>query len=112
MPGDSSDEVRLIEDALLDEAAKWDRLSKDMAAVQAGLAGLELQTTAFFTNDPMKAQMAMAAYDQVWRLVTTLTGEAAREFNQIGGALRRANDFLQTTDQDSAQDLRGIYGPT
>ncbi|BCJ50712.1 hypothetical protein Asp14428_21870 [Actinoplanes sp. NBRC 14428] len=109
MPG-RSEELQVVKDALLDEAAKWTRLSDDMKQVKADLDGLELQTTAFFTNNPVTAQMAKSAYDGVWRLMGKLAGEAAEEFFQINEALRRAHDDYEAVDGKSAMDLSKIYG--
>ena len=109
MPG-RSEEVRVVKQALLDEAAKWSQLSDDMAAVRQDIDGLALNTTAFFTNNPATAQMAKNAYDSVWHLMATLAGEASTEFHQINEALRRAHDQYEATDGKAAYDLSRIYG--
>jgi hypothetical protein len=104
------EEVRVVEQALLDEAAKWSKLSDDMAKVQHGIDGLALTMTAFFTNNPLTAQMAKNAYDGVWQLMSKLAGQASTEFDQINQALRRAHDDYQATDGKVAYDLSRIYG--
>jgi hypothetical protein len=106
----SPGEVRVVKEALLDEAAKWSKLSTDMATVQHALDGLALQVTAFFTNNPATAQMAKNAYDGVWHLMSKLAGQASTEFNQVNEALRRAYDNYDATDGKAAYDLRRIYG--
>lgn len=106
----SAEDIRIVKEALLDEAAKWSQLSSEMARVQHGVDGLELQVTAFFTNNPATAQLAKNAYDGVWHLVAKLAGEAAAEFNQVNEALRRAYDQYEAAEGRTVYDLRSIYG--
>ncbi len=109
MPG-GGDEVRVVEEALLDEAAKWSELSADMERVRQDIDGLALNVTAFVTNNPVTAQLAKNAYDRVWQLMSTMAGQAATEFDEINKALRRAHDDYAATDDKVAYDLSRIYG--
>jgi hypothetical protein len=109
MAGDP-DEVRVVKQALLEEAAKWSNLSAEMAAIQRRIDGLAINVTAFFTNNGVTAQLAKNAYDGVWHLVWKLAGEAAAEFNQINEALHRTHDDYDATDGKAAYDLTRIYG--
>lgn len=109
MPG-KSEGLQVVREALLDEADKWSKLSDDMKQVKTDLDRLELQVTAFFTNNPVTAQMAKNAYDGVWQLMGRLAGQASDEFFQINEALRRAHDDYQAVDGKAAMDLSKIYG--
>ncbi|MFG1603159.1 hypothetical protein [Actinoplanes sp. NPDC049265] len=108
MPG--NDEVKLVRDALLDEAAKWRKLSDDMGTVKAGLGDLALYVSAFFAGDAVTAQMGKGAYDPVLTLVQKLAGEAETEFDQIAEALKRAHDDYDAVEGKNATDLSKIYG--
>ncbi|BFU46278.1 hypothetical protein [Krasilnikovia sp. MM14-A1004] len=106
----SGEELRVVKDALLDEAAKWSKLSTDMGQVKKDVDQLVLQMTAFFTNNPATAQLAKNAYDGVWSLVGKLAGEASTEFHQINEALRRAHDDYAAVEGRRVVDLSKIYG--
>ena len=108
MPG--NDELKIVRDALLDEAAKWQKLSEDMAQVKTGISELALYVTAFFAGPAATAVLAKNAYDPVLTLVQKHATEAEAEFIQIGEALKRAHDDYDAVEGKNTTDLSKIYG--
>lgn len=105
-----NDEVKIVRDALLDEAEKWRKLSLDMAGVKNGISDLALYVTAFFCGPIATAQMAKNAYDPTLALVQKHATEAEQEFLQINEALKRAHDDYDAVEGKNATDLSKIYG--
>lgn len=108
MPG--NDELKIVKDALLDEAAKWQKLSEDMAQVKTGISDLALFVSAFFAGPAATAVLAKNAYDPVLALVQKHATEAEAEFIQVGEALKRAHDDQTAVEGKNATDLSKIYG--
>jgi hypothetical protein len=103
-------EIKLVLGSLAAEAGKWRRLSEDMGKVRADVARLALDPSAFFFADVVSVAGHAIAYDTFHDWMVQLGGEAAVEFDQIGGALDKSAELYAASDTRSAGDLRRIYG--
>ncbi len=103
------DKVEVVTDALRHEAKKWFELSDAMQAVADNVGRLTLHESAFWCGDGISIAAApiYAGYQQ---FVQQRCGEGAVEFEDIAGALNRAADAYDGTDEVSAETLTKIYG--
>jgi hypothetical protein len=100
--------VEVVTDALRQEAKKWSELSDEMQTVADNAGRLTLDASAFWCGDQISIAAApiYAAYQQ---FVRDRCGEGATEFEDIAGALHRAADAYDGSDQVSAETLTKIY---
>ncbi|GAA4957557.1 hypothetical protein [Actinoplanes utahensis] len=103
-------EVRVVLDALENEALKWVELADLMADLRGTAGGLGLNPMSFFCGDPLTASRLSSAYDDIFTLVQTLLKDAEAEFDQIAGALRIARDEYDGSDRTTASAFVRIYG--
>jgi uncharacterized protein YukE len=103
------DKTEVVTDALRREAKKWFALSDEMHTVAGNARRLTLDASAFWCGDGISIAAApiYAGYQQ---FMQDRCGEGAAEFEQIAGALNRAADAYDGTDQISADTLTTIYG--
>ena len=103
------DKTQVVTGALHQEAKKWLALSDEMETVAGHVGRLSLDSSAFWCGDGISiaAGPIYAGYQQ---FVRDRCGEGAAEFEQIAGALNRAADEYDSTDQVSAETLTKIYG--
>ena len=101
--------TEVVTDALRQEAKKWFALSDEMETVAGNVSRLTLDTSAFWCGDGISiaAGPIYAGYQQ---FVKDRCGEGSAEFEQIAGALNRAADEYDGTDEVSAETLTKIYG--
>jgi hypothetical protein len=101
--------VEVVTDALRQEAKKWHELSDDMQIVADKAGRLTLDASAFWCGDGISIAAApiYAGYQQ---FVQARCNEGATEFEDIAGALKRAADEYDGSDQVSAETLTKIYG--
>ena len=112
MPGKATGdgEFRLVVDSLHSEAAKWTKLSGDMAAVAADASRLELGPSAFFFADLVSVAGHTAAYGSYHDWFVQLLRDATTEFTQVAEALDKSADAYADADTRSSVDLTSIYG--
>ena len=101
--------VEVVTDALRQEAKKWLELSDAMQTITGNVGRLTLDESAFWCGDPISVAVA-PVYTYYQQFVQARCGEGATEFADIGGALRRAADAYEGSDQVSAATLTKIYG--
>ena len=101
--------VEVVTDALRQEAKKWFALSDEMETVAGNISRLSLDTSAFWCGDGISIA-AGPIYDGYQQFVQARCGEGSAEFDQIAGALHRAADAYDGTDEVSAEVLTKIYG--
>ena len=101
--------TEVVTDALRQEAKKWFALSDEMETVAANVSRLTLDTSAFWCGDGISiaAGPIYAGYQQ---FVKDRCGEGSVEFEQVAGALNRAADEYDGSDEVSAATLTKIYG--
>ena len=101
--------TEVVTDALRQEAKKWFALSDEMETVAGNVGRLTLDTSAFWCGDGISIA-AGPIYDGYQRFVQERCGEGAVEFEQMAGALNRAADEYDGSDEVSAATLTKIYG--
>jgi hypothetical protein len=101
--------LTVVTEALRREAKKWLELSDEMEKVEANVGRLTLDSSAFWCGDGISIEAA-PVYSGFRDFVEARCGEGKREFEEIAGALRRAADDYDGTDQVSAETLQTIYG--
>lgn len=104
----TSAEVSIIYEAMLEEAAKWRRLSDEMRDVWQAVDFADLVGTAFMLPTTAGTVPGMVdslgyIYYQDW--MKKLAMQAVTEFDQIGQAIEDTVSAYQTTDQASAAAL-------
>jgi len=101
--------TEVVTDALRQEAKKWFALSDEMETVASSVSRLTLDTSAFWCGDGISiaAGPIYAGYQQ---FVKDRCGEGSVEFEQIAGALNRAADEYDGSDEVSSATLTKIYG--
>ncbi|MFI5491900.1 PE domain-containing protein [Actinoplanes sp. NPDC051859] len=101
--------TEVVTDALRQEAKKWFALSDELHTVAGNVTNLTLDTSAFWCGDGVSIAAApiYAGYQQ---FVQDRCREGAAEFDQIAGALNRAADEYDGSDEVSAATLTKIYG--
>lgn len=103
------DKVEVVTGSLRQEGHKWYELSDELHAVAGNVGRLSLDESAFWCGDGISVGAApiYAAFQQ---FVQDRCKEGSAEFDQIAGALKRAADLYDGTDQVSAATLTEIYG--
>ena len=106
-----AEEVVVITEAVVDEAAKWRRLSGQMEPIKAAADGLDLSATAFYIGDGLNFLVYSNSYNDFQNLMVTALGGAVTEFEQIGGALDKIAAAYDQSDQIVSVDLNQIWRP-
>jgi hypothetical protein len=106
----SEDELKVTPPALRAEGGKYDGLSLHMTGVKITVADLGLSASAFFVGDPLVSQAMSKSYNDLHAMMSMIVDEAATEFQELAGALRRAADEYERTDGQNSADLSKIYG--
>ncbi len=106
-----ADEVVVITDAIVDEAAKWRRLSGQMEPIKQAADGLDLAGTAFYIGDGLNFLLYSNSYNDFQNLMVTALGGAVTEFEQIGAALDKIAAAYDQADQVVSLDLNQIWRP-
>jgi hypothetical protein len=101
--------TEVVTDALRQEAKKWFSLSDEMETVAGNVGRLTLDTSAFWCGDGISIA-AGPIYAGYQDFVQARCGEGATEFEEIAGALNRAADEYDGSDEVSAETLTKIYG--
>jgi hypothetical protein len=101
--------TEVVTDALRQEAKKWFALSDEMETVAGNVGRLTLDPSAFWCGDGISIAAA-PIYAGYQDFVQDRCGEGAIEFEQIAGALNRAADEYDGSDEVSAEILTKIYG--
>ena len=103
-------ETKVVTDALRKEAGKWTKLSDQMEAVAKDIkVECELAITAFWCGQPLSLALE-PTYREFWNFMTQRSVEGTKEFDEIHGALMRAAEEYDGSDETSAESLRKIYG--
>ncbi|HEY8473786.1 MAG TPA: hypothetical protein VIL37_14285 [Natronosporangium sp.] len=101
----------VVHEALRTQAQRWDDLSSEMAAVARNVAGLGLGESAFWIGLPypdLRAELYAMAYQQFQQYMLELFEGAAREFKELGVALKQAASGYAKVDRI---DPNRIFGP-
>lgn len=106
-----ADEVVVITDAIVDEAAKWRRLSSEVEPIKQAADGLDLSGSAFYIGDGLNFVLYSNAYNDFQSLMVSALSGAVTEFEQIGGALDRIATAYDQADQIVSLDLNQIWRP-
>ncbi|AVT30032.1 hypothetical protein C6361_11595 [Plantactinospora sp. BC1] len=105
--------LRVAGDAIREEAAKWDKMSGDMANVAGATKQLWLTPVAFAVADPWAGPAVaiddFAIYNDVHKLLCSLLDGAATEFGQLGDALRTMAGEYEKSDERSYINISKIY---
>jgi hypothetical protein len=101
--------TEVVTDALRKEAKKWFSLSDEMETVAGNVSHLTLDASAFWCGDGISIA-AGPIYDGYQQFVHARCGEGSAEFEEIAGALNRAADAYDGSDEVSAETLTKIYG--
>jgi len=103
-------DVKVVTEALRREADKWTGLSDQMETVTKNIQNeCYLGDGAFWCGTPLSIGLE-PIYREFWEFMHARTGEAFTEFDEISGALKRAADEYDGSDEVSAETLRKIYG--
>jgi hypothetical protein len=102
-------EVKVVTEALRTEAKRWEGFSDQMEIVHKGIADLNLEIGAFWCGPPTSLMM-QPVYEEFRNFVRDRCSEGFQEFEQIAGALKRAADEYDGSDEVSAETLKKIYG--
>jgi hypothetical protein len=102
-------EVKVVTDALRTEAKRWEGFSDQLEAIHKGIGELNLEQTAFWCGPPTSILM-QPVYEEFRKFVADRCNEGFQEFEQIAGALKRAADEYDGSDEVSAKTLAKIYG--
>ena len=103
------DKTEVVTTALGKEAKKWLALSDEMEKVAGNVGRLTLDTSAFWCGDGISIA-AGPIYAGYQSFVQARCQEGAVEFEEIAGALNRAADEYDGSDEVSAATLTKIYG--
>lgn len=106
-----AEEVVVITEAVVDEAAKWRRLSSQMEPIKTAADGLDLAGSAFYIGDGLNFAIYSNSYNDFQNLMVTALGGAVTEFEQIGGALDKIAAAYDQADQIVSLDLNQIWRP-
>jgi hypothetical protein len=106
-----AEEVVVITEAVVDEAAKWRRLSDQMEPIKSAADGLDLSGSAFYIGDQLNFAIYSSSYNDFQTLMVTALEGAVTEFDQIGGALDKIAAAYDLADQIVSLDLNQIWRP-
>ncbi|GIH08613.1 hypothetical protein Rhe02_66800 [Rhizocola hellebori] len=106
-----AEEVVVITEAVVDEAAKWRRLAGQMEPIKSSADGLDLAGSAFYIGDGLNFLIYSNSYNDFQNLMVTALGGAVTEFEQIGGALDKIAAAYDQADQIVSLDLNQIWRP-
>ena len=109
----SPENVRVATDGLRESSAKWKTLSQRMAEVStvAGQQTLQQSAFAIIVDGPISGNTTLSlhhAYEQEFKKLTALYGEAEGQFQAMGKALERNAEWYEDADETSAQSFDGI----
>jgi uncharacterized protein YukE len=103
-------EVKVVTEALRKEAGKWTGLSDQRETVSKNIQNeCNLAITAFWCGQPLSLALE-PTYREFWDFMHQRCSEGFKEFDEISGALKRAADEYDGSDEVSAATLKKIYG--
>jgi hypothetical protein len=106
----SKGQVKIVTEALHVESAKWARLADDLSGVKSVIENnLDLMEGAFFVAHFNSSFLLSQTYAKLQNTIARLVGEGSIEFDEMSGALIRAEERYSRTDSQAAQDLHSIY---
>ena len=102
-------EIVVVAESLRTEAKRWHAFSDEMHVIASDVGQLFLDEPAFWCGDGISGTAA-PIYAELLEFVRTRCFEGSTEFEEIGGALIRAADGYDGTDEVSSAMLKEIYG--
>ena len=107
----SAESIETATDGIRAEATKWHAFSDTMGGVAQRLAGLTLVPTAFAVIDHSTLVTMTdqhGAYTATHSWLTGLLRDAAKRFDEMGGALKKCADEYDRSDGQSADTFDEI----